>query len=288
MRGILKRMAVSVVTIIIGVYAGLALLLFFLQSSILFHPSRVLFATPDRAGLDFEDIIFHAEDGTALNGWLIPGAPNGPCASITILFCHGNAGNIGDRIETAQIYHALGIDTFLFDYRGYGKSEGHISESGFYADADAAWKFLTEVKSIEPERIVIVGRSLGGPVAANLASRRQPAGLILESTFPSLSRIAGSLYPFLPVRFLLRYQFPTMNVAQACQSHKLVLHAETDEIVPFRLGKELFDGIAPPKTFRILKGTHNDCYFTDSEYPQHILDFIRSLPAMPVATDRPK
>ena len=164
-----------------AVYVGVGLVLYFMQPKFLYRPVRDVPFTPADMDLDFEDVTFHSEGGVALNGWFVP-APNAP---FTVLFCHGNAGNIMHRLNSVELFHGLGLNCFVFDYRGYGKSEGRPTEDGTYADARAAYDWLTRTKHVPPEQIVLFGRSLGGSIAAHLAGRVNARGLVIENAFTS-------------------------------------------------------------------------------------------------------
>jgi pimeloyl-ACP methyl ester carboxylesterase len=162
---ILRGLIVSIVwifVIITGVFVAFATYLFIFQSSFVYYPERTVLTNPGNIGLSFENVSFETADRTKLYGWFIPcDSPRG-----VILFCHGNAGNISHRLDSIQIFHRLGLAVFIFDYRGYGKSEGKPSESGTYRDVEAAWNYLVEKRQLNPNMIIIFGRSLGGAVAA--------------------------------------------------------------------------------------------------------------------------
>jgi len=238
------------------VYLGVALLVYIFQARLLYHPTRKLEATPEQIGLPFEDVSFKSDDGLRISAWFVP-AEN---AKGVIIFCHGNAGNISHRLDTLRIYHNLGFSVLLFDYRGYGRSEGKPSEAGTYSDARAAWDYLVKTRKVAPGRITIAGRSLGGAIAARLAGETQPRALILESAFTSVPNMAAKLYPFLPVRWLSRFSYDTRSVIAQIGCPVLVIHSKDDELVPFAHGEELFDAARPPKEFLEIRGDHNGGY----------------------------
>ena len=187
-------------------WCGIALYLYFSQSRLLYYPelpSRMIDATPAAIGLPFENVQLHAADGTRLYAWFVPAS----ASRGTLLFSHGNAGNIGHRLDSIRQFHSLGLDVLIYDYRGFGESEGKPTEAGTYLDAKAAWDYLLLEREIAPRQIVIFGRSLGAAVAAELASQHPSAGVILESAFTSVPDMAASIYPWLPVRLLYRYQY---------------------------------------------------------------------------------
>jgi fermentation-respiration switch protein FrsA (DUF1100 family) len=264
----------SLLLILGTLYLLLMVYVFFTQSSMLYFPglpSRKITTTPDHYALPYEDVELQTEDGLRLHGWFIPVA--NPRA--TVLFFHGNAGNISHRMESLEIFHKLGLEILIFDYRGYGQSEGRPSERGTYLDAQAAWRFLTEQRQIPPRKILLFGRSLGAALASNLARDQQPMGLILESAFTSVPDLAATLYPFLPVRLLSRFQYDNRRNLQTISSPVLVAHSRDDEIIPYEHGRQLFAVAAEPKSFLMLRGGHNDGFLiTGKDYIEGLDDFI--------------
>ncbi len=255
-------------------YLLFAALVFVMQERMLFLPGvpgRAHEVTPLALGLDYQDVHFKTADDVSLHGWYVSApAPRG-----TVLFFHGNAGNVSHRLDSIAIFHALGLDVFIIDYRGYGQSEGQASEDGTYRDAEAAWRYLTAGRGIEPGRIVIFGRSLGGAVAARLARGVEPAAVIIESSFTSAADVASRLYPFLPVRFLLRLEYPVADDLERSSSPVLVVHSRGDEIIPFGMGKALYEAAPQPKAFLELKGDHNSAFLLDRDrYLEGLRDFL--------------
>ena len=269
-RGLL-RLGILIVITIAGAYIILAGFLFVFQSHYVYYPERALLADPSGVGLDFESVHFETEDGVKLSAWFIP-SDN---ARGVILFCHGNAGNISHRLESIQIFHQLGLSVCIFDYRGYGQSEGSPTEQGTYQDAEAAWRYLTETRQVEPDQIIVFGRSLGGAVAAWLAQSHRPGALILESTFTSVPDIAATLYPYLPVRFFSRFQYNTAEYLGGIDCPVLIVHSRDDEIMPFSHGRQLFEIAREPKELLEIYGTHNEGFITSGEhYEQGLNAFI--------------
>jgi uncharacterized protein len=249
--------------------AGLALFLW--QGRLLFVPNRVVWRTPAETGLDYEDIFLDTADGGRIHGWFIP-APQ-PIA--TILYCHGNAGNIAYRVETAARFHEWGLNVFLIDYRGYGNSSGRASEKALYRDVEAAWKYLVDTRGIPDGQIIVIGRSLGSAVAAHLAARVRPAGVVLETPFLSLPAIAAHLYPWFPARFVCRFTFPTDRNTASLRCPVLIAHSREDELIPFRHAEALYDLAPEPKFFAELCGRHNDCISaTGLPYEETLRSFI--------------
>jgi fermentation-respiration switch protein FrsA (DUF1100 family) len=263
--------AVRIFIIIAGAYLVFAGVIFVFQSHYVYYPEGELIADPSIIGLEFESVHFEAEDGVKLHGWFIPADD----AKGVVLFCHGNAGNISHRLDSIKIFHRLGLDVFIFDYRGYGQSEGSPTEEGTYQDAEAAWRYLTETRQVEPSQVIIFGRSLGGAVAAWLAQSHQPGALILESTFTSLPEAAASHYPYLPLRFLLRFQYPTAEYLARIDCPVLIVHSRNDEIMPFSHGQRLFEMAGEPKEWLEISGTHNEGFITSGKlYEQGLEAFI--------------
>ena len=238
-------------------WCGIALYLYFSQSRLLYYPelpSRTIEATPAVFGLAFENVQLQAADDTRLHAWFVPAT----ASRGTLLFSHGNAGNIGHRLDSIRQFNSLGLDVLIYDYRGFGESEGKPTEAGTYLDARAAWDYLLVERRIAPQQIVIFGRSLGAAIAAELASQHPSAGVILESAFTSVPDMAASIYPWLPVRLLSRYQYNNLEKIARITSPLLLVHSRGDEIVPYDQGERLFAQANEPKQFLELSGGHND------------------------------
>jgi hypothetical protein len=189
-----------------------------------------------------------------------------------VLFLHGNAGNISHRGDSITIFASMGLSVLIFDYRGYGLSAGSPSERGLYKDADAAWAWLTGDAGLAADDIVIFGRSLGAAVAAQLAARVTPAALILESGLDRARTLARAHYPLLADLLPLRYRFPAADHAASVTCPVLVLHSPDDEIIPYRLGRRLYDAIPGPKRFVELEGGHNDGFLRSQPRYQRTLE----------------
>ncbi len=259
------------VIVIIGVYIIFAGFLFIFQSNYIYFPERVLSADPASIGLSFERVSLETTDRVKLSGWFIPSEGAGG----VVLFCHGNAGNIAHRLESIQIFHRLGLDVLIFDYRGFGQSEGKPSESGTYKDAEAAWRYLVEDRQVNPNEIIVFGRSLGAAVASWLAHSHTPGALILESSFTSLPDIAAILYPYLPVKLLLRFKYNTVQDLDGVNCPVLIVHSRDDEIMPFSHGRRLFEMASEPKKFLEISGTHNEGFITSGkDYEKGLNAFI--------------
>jgi len=243
-----------------------------LQRKMIFFPTSVLAYTPADFGLPYEDVRIRTSDGVTIHGWMVP------CdgSDVTLLFFHGNAGNIGDRVENVRRLHEIGLQVFILDYRGYGLSEGSPSEQGLYKDAQAAYAHLLSRDDVNKERITIFGRSLGGAVAVDLASRVPCRRLILESTFTSAADMAGHILPILPLGRVVTERFDSASKIDKVRAPLLQFHGTQDEIVPYRLGQKLHALAREPKEFVPIPGaTHNDTYFVGGRtYFEKIRSFL--------------
>jgi fermentation-respiration switch protein FrsA (DUF1100 family) len=254
-------------------YIASVLMIFFSQASLIYYPEtgKNLISTPDYVGLAYEPVEISTTDGENLHGWFVPA----PSANGTVLFFHGNAGNISHRMEYLLMFHRLGYNTFIFDYRGYGHSTGSPSESGTYLDAQAAWRYLADARSIPPPRIVLFGESLGGSVAAWLAINEKPGALVLASAFTSVPDMAAKIYPFLPVRLLSRFDYNTLEYLQSVNCPVFIAHSPQDEIVPFAHGRTLYEAASEPKRFLELQGGHNSGFiFMQEDWVKALGEFM--------------
>jgi len=232
-----------------------------MQPTFVYKPVRDVSYTPDELGLDFEEVTLKTADGVQLSSWYVPTENS----ELTVLFCHGNGGNITHRLDSINILHNLGLNCFIFDYRGYGDSEGKPSEEGTYLDAMAAYKWLTETRKLPANKIIILGRSLGGSIAAQLASKVDVAGLIVESGFTSYVDMGRKFYPYMPVRWFAKFSYRTIDYIREVRCPVLVIHSRNDEIAPFEFGLELYRMANEPKEFVEIFGSHNDGFLVSSE-----------------------
>lgn len=258
-------------SVVVG-YLLLVAMMYLLQSQMIYHPQKSIILTPEDVGLSYEDVTFETVDGIILHGWYIPNSGNN-----TVLYFHGNAGNISGRLQTIQLLHNLGLNILIFDYRGYGKSEGRPSEQGTYNDAHAAWNYLVSERDKQNDNIVIMGRSLGGAIASWLAVQKKPAAAILESTFTSAADLGSDLYPWLPVRTIIRYDYNTLANIQQIESPLFMAHSKDDEIIPYQHGKTLFEAANEPKTFVELNGSHGSGFWeTGEKYRTALQEFLNN------------
>jgi len=292
-------------------------ILYFMQPTFLYSPVQEVPYTPGELGLDFESVVFESADGLQLSGWYIP-APlevrteaasvqpgnsplTGPAgkpeqdakvpdvvlktgmlstrnSEFTVLFCHGNGGNMCHRLDSINIFYNLGLNCFIFDYRGYGNSQGKTSEEGTYLDVGAAYKWLTEEKGISPEKIIVFGRSLGGSIAAELARKVEVRALVVESAFTSYVDIGKKFYPYMPVRWFARFDYKTIDYIKGVRCPVMIIHSRNDEIIPFEFGLELYEAANEPKEFIEIFGSHNDGFLVAGEiYKKAWIRWLKSL-----------
>ena len=224
----------------------------FVMNRLLYLPAREIAASPRSP---FTDIEVPTEDGERLHAWWIPAtAP----AIAHVLLCHGNAGNVGDRLPHTALLSAAGFDVLAFDYRGYGRSTGRPGEQGTYEDARAAREALLRRPGVDSALVLYLGESLGGAVALALAIDHPPAGLVLQSAFTSVRDMARRHYPFVPPA-LVPDAYPSLRLIRRLEAPLLVLHGDRDAIVPLLHGEELFHAAPEPKRLQVLSGAgHND------------------------------
>jgi len=249
----------------------LNVLFYSLQPSMIFYPSTELKTTPKDWGMEFENVVLTTTDDIQLHGWFLPVKES----KQALLFFHGNGGNISHRGESLKIFHSLGINVLIIDYRGYGKSDGILSEQGFYLDAMSAWQYLTTKRGFNPDNIIIFGRSLGGAVATQLATQVDEKALIVESTFSSVNDMASMMMPLISKLIYLRYSFDTEKIINQVKSPILLMHSQDDEVVPYELGEKVFAAAKSPKYFFELYGGHNDGFMQNvNKYKQALNGFI--------------
>jgi len=238
----------------VGILASGFVVIDWLVGSLLYHPTPGADLSPADAPVPVEEVYLDTADGVRIHGYYLPTAE----ATRALLFLHGNAGNASHRLPNAVLLQQLGIDVLLLDYRGYGKSRGQPGEEGLYEDARAGLAHLVGERGFDPERVVLFGRSLGGAVAVDLAQDRRLAGVILESTFSSLADTAAHYFGA-PARLLLRGRFESARKIEQTAAPLLFFHGDRDEVVPYDLGRRLFDAAPDPKHFHTLPGAgHND------------------------------
>jgi len=261
---------IDILAIFAVMTAGLFFLVRYLESAGVFFPSRHMEIGPSIMGLPWEDVYFKTRDDVAINAWFF----KSPQARSTLIFAHGNAGNISDRLFKIKFFYELGLNVFIFDYRGYGKSQGKPSEPGVYLDAQGAYDYLRSRQDVNMENIILYGASLGGSVVIDLATHRKAALLVVESSFSNAHDMAHIFYPFVP-SFFLSLKFDSINKVRALSLPKLFIHSPEDEVVPYWVGQKLFEAAAEPKEFLKIHGGHNDGSITVE--PSAAGEFIRIL-----------
>jgi fermentation-respiration switch protein FrsA (DUF1100 family) len=258
-RGLLQFAGVAA-----GAYLAVIIVLLALENRLLFHPLRVEESWEPPPNPRVQDVTLAIPDGTRLHAWWCPidGADG------AVLYCHGNAGNLSHRGgKVTEWQRHLRHNVLIFDYPGYGRSEGTPSEAGCYAAGLAAYSWLTEMQHVAPEQVVIYGGSLGGGVAVELASRRVHRALILVSAFSSVPEVAQQLYPWLPARWLVRNRFDNLAKIGACRGPIFIAHGDCDPLVPFAHGRRLFTAAGEPKEFFAMPGCDHDRAPTAAFYP---------------------
>jgi len=266
----ISRLLLRIFIILVAVYLGILGLVYLGQGMMIYFPDDEITGTPDDIGLAYEDAVLTTTDGVLITGWYIPalqGHPAGPATPerATVLFCHGNAGNISTWLNRIVLFNKMNLSVLVFDYRGYGKSGGEPSENGTYLDAQAAWDYLINVQKKSPARCIIYGHSLGGAIAADVALHNNPAGLVIESSFTSVPEMGARIYPWLPIRLIARYQYATIDKIGLIQCPKLIIHSPEDETIPFEYGRALYEKAFEPREFLQIQGDHNNGFITSGE-----------------------
>jgi fermentation-respiration switch protein FrsA (DUF1100 family) len=269
--------------------AGLVAILFWTVALMIFEEKFIYFPHKYPRGM-YEDARFipglkdcwiTTEDGVKIHGWFVPA----DSALATLIMSHGNAGNISHRIPIIRELQRRQFNVLMYDYRGYGRSDGSPDEEGIYKDGRAVFDYALKLPEVDPRRVVLWGTSLGGAVAVDVALHRRTAGLILESTFSSAKDVARAVYPFLPVHFVLRSQFNSAEKIQNITVPVLVMHGNRDSIIPIALGRKLFRAANDPKEFYEITGAdHNDTFFAGgTAYYDKVTLFSRTVLSLPAA-----
>lgn len=255
----IKKTILSTLAGLVVVVALFTVLLAGCENSLIYHPVKYpkgLWETSEMP-LPIQDVWFEAKDGVKLHGWYIPREK----AVATLLFFHGNAGNITNRLENIFFLHHLDLNVFIFDYRGFGRSEGDPDEKGVQLDSQAAYDTVLTQPGVSVPSLFIFGRSLGGAFASYTASRNPAAGLILESTFTNADEMADKMFPILPVGWFISSELNTQGYVAHLNIPKLFIHGTQDTLIPFTMGRELYKGAAEPKEFYSIVGAgHNNTY----------------------------
>ena len=275
------RPAMKRLGLVAAFFAIIILLMALFERSLIFFPTRYpdgfwdVDAVASGTGCIVEDCFFDTDDGVRLHGWWSRRAAGGENDPV-VLFFHGNAGNLSHRADfLIELSNRLPAQVVAVGYRGYGRSEGRPSEAGLYKDARAAWRYLLTERGVAADRVVIFGKSLGGAVAVDLAMDVSPAGLIVESSFTSVPAMAGKHYPFVP-KFLIRTRMDSAAKIGQVTCPKLFVHSRADRVVPYALGRELFDAAPEPKTFyEVIGAGHNETWLVGgSAYIEALRKFV--------------
>ena len=253
-------MLIGFILTLVAVLVVLTAIVYIFQDRVVFIPTREMVLSPNEINLPYEEDYVVVDSGQRIHMWYFPVEG----AASTVLFCHGNAGNISHRVYTAQFLTSLGVNLLLFDYRGFGQSEGRPSEAHVYADARAAYDWLIRKKQAAPNSIIIFGRSLGGAVAVELATQVECAGVVVESSFTSAREMGKIMLPWMPDWAMKRFSFETEQRISQVRCPVLVTHSPDDDLIPYEMGRRLFAAAPSPKEFIQLSGGHNDRVYYDS------------------------
>ncbi len=261
---------------LIGLYAVLLILMVVFENSFVYPRSTAADHWEDPPDAAIEEVSFPAADGNTIHAWYRPQAES----KDVFLICHGNAGNLSMRGQGMLAFHqVLKCNVLIFDYPGYGKSTGRPSEAGCYASADAAIKWLNEVKGIPPERVILFGDSLGGGIAIDAALRHPVRALILSKPFTSAPATAKRTFFWLPVNWLMRNRFDNLSKMSRLRCPLFIASASEDRICPLSMGKALFDAAPEPKEFMCLEGEGHDDKL-GGDFLSRVRRFVESHPAV--------
>ncbi len=243
------------------------------ERSQVYHPTRTLEVSASVLGRPFDEVRFHATDGTRLHGWFFAAAGASARSRFAFLVCHGNGGNISHRLGLCDALLRTGAAVLVFDYRGYGQSSGRPDEEGTYRDAQAAHSVLRQ-RGFLPEHILAYGESLGGAVAAELALRERVGGIVIQSTFTSIADVGAELFPWLPVRRINTIRYNTRDKLAQATVPVLVLHSREDELVAFHHAERNFAAVPGPKLLRELRGGHNAPVWQEPSFAAALEEFL--------------
>lgn len=246
---------------------------FIFQKHLIHVPFAGYVATPTDRGMRFESVTLRQQNDTArLNGWFVEHSD----AQFTVLVFGGNAGNMSYMLDTVHMFHEMGYSVFIFDYRGYGASEGELTESAMYDDARLAWNHLTDTRQILPDNIIVFGRSLGAAMASWVASEYKPAALIMESGFTSLERLGAIYYKWLPISYLLRFRYDNLSRIANVNCPVLFIHSSEDELVPYSESVDLYRATTAERSLLTISGNHARGYLDSGEaYTNGIEAFLK-------------
>jgi alpha-beta hydrolase superfamily lysophospholipase len=246
------------------------------EHSQVYHPDRLLIANGGELGRPFENLLLKTSDGIGIHAWFFSADQSSPRKGLVLLVCHGNAGNISHRLSLARALLQTGVNVFLFDYRGFGQSEGTPTEEGTYLDAQAAHHWLTQ-QGYSPTNIILFGESLGGGIASELAVREKIGGLILQSTFSCIPDVGAELFPWLPVRWMASIHYNTCEKLPRITVPVLVMHSRMDALIRFRHAEKNFARANEPKLMWELQGDHNESVVDEQHFVAGVEKFLRMI-----------
>ena len=263
----------SMFRILLLVVVLLPVVTVFAQKSMVFVPSKAVKFSPADININFEEIQLGENK---LNCWWIPVKNK---HAKTVIFCHGNAGNLSNRLDTVAFYHkVLNCSLMIFDYSGYGKSGGKVGETQCYKDVRVVYDYVIDELKVKPEDVVIHGRSLGGAVAVDLVKDKPCAGLIMESTFTSVPDMADEMVPIFPIQWFISIGFSSIDKIDKVEVPLLLIHSKGDEIIPYKMGRSLFKKANEPKFWLEISGDHNGGWLeSEKVYSKGMQDFFKAL-----------
>jgi fermentation-respiration switch protein FrsA (DUF1100 family) len=270
MKTVARRMF-SLLLFFLAVYIAVCACMFLLQRRLMYHPD-IAIDSPAAYGLaKMEDIALTSRDGTRLSAWVQPAAAHFP----TVVYFHGNAANHAFRAEKFIAFTHAGLGIVAVQYRGFGRSDGQPGESGIYDDARAAMRYARDVLHLKPSQIVLYGESLGSGVAIQMATEYKVAALVLEAPYTSVENRAAELYPYLPVRYLLRDKFYSERKIGSVHVPLLIFHGELDAVIPVAHGKRLYELANEPKMLITCPGVgHTD--FAPVKLTEDLFAFLKA------------
>lgn len=273
MKSIFLKVLKRVVSFVTVLYIALCFVGCAFQKNMIFIPANDVNRSPRTIRINYEN-IFVGEDN--IHCWWVPAKEKG---AKTVLFCHGNAGNISNRLDTVSFYHhEMNCNLMIFDYSGYGRSGGDVGEKQTYQNVREVYSYLIDSLKIKPENLIVHGRSLGGAVAADLVVDKKCAGLILESTFSSIDDMVSEIVPVLPISWAITIDYDTVSKIDKVDVPLLIIHSRGDEIIPFKMGQELYKNALEGKQFLEIEGDHNYGWIESGKvYSNGVKKFILAL-----------
>jgi fermentation-respiration switch protein FrsA (DUF1100 family) len=271
-----QRRVLRMLGLVAGTYLGIILVLLALENSLVYHPIPASVEWWPPPGPEVRDVYLTTADGTRIHAWWYPKEG----ADGALLYFHGNAGNLSHRGPTiAVLRQELGVSVLIVDYPGFGRSDGSPSEAGCCAAADVAYAWLTRIQKVPAEKVLIYGSSLGGGVAVDLASRCEHRALILTKTFTSMPDVGQGLYPWLPVRWLMRNRYESLAKIERCKRPVFIAHGTADRLIPFAHGERLYAAANEPKQFHAMQGVDHNAAWSAGFFPA-LRDFLSKAEAV--------